>query len=82
MELGREGDLEQHVLHHVMAERLGQLDVVALEQHVLELDVVGEARQDLLAVTLAEPSRYVLNRYVWGPRRVTGTPGPFRRSCA
>ena len=36
VELGREADLEQHVLHHVAAERLRERDRLALEQHVLE----------------------------------------------
>ena len=36
VELRRKADLEQHVFHHVAAERLRQRERLALEQHVLE----------------------------------------------
>ncbi len=36
VELGREGDLEEHVLHHVAAEGALELELLALEEHVVE----------------------------------------------
>ena len=36
MELHREGDLEQDVLHHIAAEGAGQLEGLTLEQHIIE----------------------------------------------
>src|SRR5258708_12508997 len=41
MELGGEGDLEQHVLHHVTAEPAMELELPALEQNVVEAPGLG-----------------------------------------
>ena len=41
MELGREGDLEQHVLHHVATVGPLELEFVALEQHVVKAPGLG-----------------------------------------
>jgi hypothetical protein len=45
VELGRVGDLEEHVLHHVRAERALELERLALEEHVVEAPrLCGEHR--------------------------------------
>ncbi len=41
VEFGREGDLEQHVLHHVGAIRALEPEGLALEQHVVEAPALG-----------------------------------------
>ena len=47
VELGGEGDLEQHVLHHVAAVRALELERLALEQHVVEAPGLrGQHRRD------------------------------------
>src|SRR5256885_1874567 len=46
MEFRRVGDLEQHVLHHVAAERALELERLALEEHVVEAPgLVAERRR-------------------------------------
>ncbi len=44
MELGREGDLEQHVFHHIAAKGLAVAQRIALEQHILEAPGLGGER--------------------------------------
>ena len=41
MEFGREGNLEQHVFHHIAAVRTLELERLALEQHVIEAPGLG-----------------------------------------
>src|SRR6267142_6191955 len=45
VELRRIGDLEQHVLHHVAAERALELELLALEEHVVEAPGLGSERR-------------------------------------
>src|SRR2546428_8421410 len=45
MEFRRVGDLEQHVLHHVAAERALELERLALEEHVVEAPGLGGERR-------------------------------------
>ena len=45
VELGRVGDLEEHVLHDVAAEGLRQQQRLALEEHVLETPGLGAERR-------------------------------------
>ena len=46
VKLGRKGDLEQDVFHHVAAEGLRQRQRLALEQHVLEAPGLGADSAD------------------------------------
>ncbi len=71
VELGWVGDLEEHVLHHVRAERALELERFALEEHVVEAPrLCGEHRREARLALLDEVGK------VDGTRaRVAGCPG-------
>ena len=57
VELGREADLEQHVFHHVAAERLRERERLALEQHVLETPGLRGQRRGISHLALEREQR-------------------------
>jgi hypothetical protein len=74
VKLGRVGDLKEHVLHHVRAERALKLERLALEEHVVESPrLCGEHRGEARLAFLNEVGE------VNGTRaRVAGRPGLAR----
>ena len=74
VKLGRVGDLEEHILHHVRAERALKLKRLALEEHIVEAPRLGGEYR-------GEPRLALLDEIgeVNGARaRVAGRPGLAR----
>jgi hypothetical protein len=81
VELGRERDLEEHVLHHVAAVGALELELVALEQHVVEAPALGREHRrvahlaglrderERTARLVASPAAQLLREPVFGAWR-------------